>query len=219
MEIILYNILNMIFDEFKLHGIELNEHQVREFEYFLDLFVEFNEHTNLSAIREPADIVSKHFIDSVMLSKFVELKGRLLDIGTGGGFPAIPLKILRRDLTTVMMDSIGKKTKACEYFIDKLHLSKSTTINARAEDPVAMRKFANHFDVVASRATAYLPVILEWSVPYLKHNGVIYLYKTPSTEEYEDGQKVLNRLKLVQGETFGYELAGQTRQILTYSKK
>ena len=88
------------------------------FEKFLALFQEYNAHTNLSAIRDEVGIVEKHFIDSVMLANFIEFHGKVLDIGSGGGFPGIPLKIGNPDVDFTLMDSVGKKVKAMNYFIE-----------------------------------------------------------------------------------------------------
>lgn len=95
--------------------------QEQKFERFLELFVEYNSHTNLSAIREKEDIIVKHFVDSALLLEFMSLSGcTVLDIGTGGGFPGIPLAILSPDTFFTLMDSVGKKTKACIHFRDAL---------------------------------------------------------------------------------------------------
>lgn len=106
------------FSLFSQYNIELEPAEEAVFRKFLDLFMEYNSHTNLSAIRTPEGIIEKHFIDSLMLGNFVELSGKVLDIGSGGGFPGIPLKILFPEVDFTLMDSVGKKVRAMNYFIE-----------------------------------------------------------------------------------------------------
>lgn len=106
------------FSIFKNYNMELEPAEEAIFRRFLELFMEYNSHTNLSAIRTPKAIIEKHFIDSLELGRFVELSGRVLDIGSGGGFPGIPLKILFPDVDFTLMDSVGKKVRAMNHFIE-----------------------------------------------------------------------------------------------------
>lgn len=110
----------------------------------------------------------KHFVDSAELLKFVKLRGKILDIGTGGGFPGIPLKIFTPELDVTLLDSVGKKIRACESFIRDLELEGIRAINGRAEDVIKQEGYRKGFDFVVSRATAYLPSILLWAEPFLK---------------------------------------------------
>ncbi len=110
-----------IMNEFFLaHKIHLTDSQGDIFERFLGVFMEYNAHTNLSAIRDKDGIILKHFIDSAVLLNYVPISGRLLDIGTGGGFPGIPLKILQENLEVTLLDSVGEKINACNFFIQTL---------------------------------------------------------------------------------------------------
>lgn len=106
------------FSLFREYNIELEPSEEAIFQKFLDLFIEYNTHTNLSAIRTPEGIIEKHFIDSLFLGNFVKLSGKVLDIGSGGGFPGIPLKILFREVDFTLMDSVGKKARAMTQFIE-----------------------------------------------------------------------------------------------------
>lgn len=103
---------------FSEYNIELEPSEEAIFRKFLELFMEYNAHTNLSAIRTPEGVIEKHFIDSLMLGNFVELSGKVLDIGSGGGFPGIPLKILFPSVDFTLMDSVGKKVRAMNHFIE-----------------------------------------------------------------------------------------------------
>jgi 16S rRNA (guanine527-N7)-methyltransferase len=106
------------FSLFSAYNIELEASEEIIFRKFLNLFIDYNSHTNLSAIRTPEGIIEKHFIDSLMLGNFVELHGKVLDIGSGGGFPGIPLKILFPETDFTLMDSVGKKVRAMSHFIE-----------------------------------------------------------------------------------------------------
>ena len=141
-----------------------------------------------------------------------------MDIGTGGGFPGIPLKILAPDLDVTLLDSVGKKTKACEHFIRALGLSGIRAIHGRAEEIAKQNGYRKQFDVVVSRATAYLPSILSWAEPFLKERGMLVLYKSPSPEEMADGAPTLRKLRLHLARTHEYVLADQTRKLLIYER-
>lgn len=202
-----------------LQGFNLDEQTLQNLEAFVHLFQDYNKHTNLSAIRKTDEIWQKHIIDSLMPLKFEKLNGTLLDIGTGGGLPAIPLAIALEDLNVRAIDSVGKKIKACNYFISELGLKNVITRQARAEDLAAESKEYHHYDIVVARATAYLPKILDWAEVYMKPDGKIILYKTPSKQELSDGEPVLRRLKLILSREHVYELASQERRLLVYRKK
>jgi 16S rRNA (guanine527-N7)-methyltransferase len=102
------------------HNLKLAPSQIEQFGKFLGLFMEYNSHTNLSAIRDEQGIIEKHFIDSLILTKFEDLSGKLLDIGSGGGFPGIPLKIFQPELDVTLLDSVGKKVNAMNHFVTEL---------------------------------------------------------------------------------------------------
>lgn len=206
----------MVSERFSQYGLELEDNEVRQFERFLELFLEYNAHTNLSAIRDPEGVIEKHFVDSAMLLAQLTPHGRVLDIGTGGGFPGIPLKILLPETEFVLLDSVGKKTKATNHFIQELGLTGITSIQDRAENLAKNPDYREKFDFVVSRATAYLPTILEWAKPFLKPDGTIILYKLPSREERNDGSKACKKFSLRFSEELSYELAGQERVFLLY---
>lgn len=157
----------MVSEIFSQFGVEASPEQAALFERYADLFLEYNAHTNLSAIRDREGVVSKHFADSAVLLNFEDVSGKVLDIGTGGGFPGIPLKIMRPNLEVALMDSVSKKTKACDHFVAYLGLDDVWTVWARAEEAAKRPDMRNQFDWVVSRATAYMPQILEWAAPFV----------------------------------------------------
>ena len=127
---------------FSSHGFELSDSELAQFQRFLALFIEYNAHTNLSAIRDESGIIEKHFIDSLygvsIASEIVEhtttTPVRLLDIGSGGGFPGIPLKLVMPELDITLLDSVGKKVKAMNHFVENLGLTDIRAIQDRAEN-------------------------------------------------------------------------------------
>ena len=205
--------------QFSSHGFELSDSELAQFEQFLSLFMEYNAHTNLSAIRDREGIIEKHFIDSLygvsIISEIMETSQnpapRLLDIGSGGGFPGIPLKSAIPELDITLLDSVGKKVKAMSHFIENIGLTDIQAIQDRAESLAKNPDHKGKYDIVVSRATAYITDILFWSAPFLTKNGRIILYKMPGEDERRDiGQACQKyRLKLI-GE-LEYELAGKAR--------
>ena len=183
------------------------------FERFLELFIAKNKVVNLSAIRDAEFVYEKHFIDSIVLDTFLPLYGRVLDLGSGGGFPGIPLKITNPHCEMILLDSIGKKVRAMQEFVETLGLQGIMAIQARAEDLGHEEMYHGEFDFVVSRATAYLPQLIEWSLPFLRKKGIMLLYKLPSEEEIADGERVARHFgrKI---ERMPYVLAGQERVIL-----
>ncbi len=206
------------FSLFKDYNIELETSEEAIFRKFLDLFMEYNGHTNLSAIRTPEGIVEKHFIDSLMLGNFVELSWKVLDIGSGGGFPGIPLKILFPEVDFTLMDSVGKKVRAMSHFIDSLWLTGIRAVQARAEEVAKLPEYKKQFDFVVSRATAYLPQILEWAEPFLAPGGQIILYKLASPDELAEGKQILRKLGLQLVGVEDYKIGEQERVFLVFER-
>lgn len=201
------------------HNLKLTPSQIEQFGKFLQLFIEYNSHTNLSAIRDEQGIIEKHFIDSLMISKFENISGRLLDIGAGWGFPGIPLKILLPELNVILLDSVGKKVNAMNHFVQGLELQNIEAIKERAEVLASDQRFAHQFDFVTSRATAYMPQILEWAKPFLKPTGKIILYKLDNQEELKEGMNAMRKLNLKLQAIHKYELAGQERIFVVVWRK
>ena len=204
---------------FLQHNFDLSDEELEQFQKFLLLFMEYNSHTNLSAIRDEEGITEKHFVDSLYGAAAVELHGRVLDIGSGWGFPGIPLKIIAPDLQVTLLDSVWKKVKAMSHFIESLRLTGITAIQERAEVLAKNPEHKAQYDFVVSRATAYMTEILTWAEPFLTKSGKIILYKMPSEDEKKDILKVTKRLNLVLEGEMEYELAGKERIIYVFSRK
>ncbi|MBP9779564.1 16S rRNA (guanine(527)-N(7))-methyltransferase RsmG [Candidatus Gracilibacteria bacterium] len=211
---------------FLTHGFELKETEIQQFEKFLSLFMEYNAHTNLSAIRDEEGIMLKHFIDSLYGVEAINSIQpsnhqaiRLLDIGSGGGFPGIPLKIVLPELQITLLDSVGKKVKAMSHFIRELGLVGIESIQERAEMLAKNSLYTEQYDFVVSRATAYITDILTWSIPFLAPGGRIVLYKMPSDEEEKDREKITKKLGLILEGELSYELVEKSRILLIFRKK
>lgn len=171
-----------------------------KFNQLLKLLLKWNKTYNLTAITQPEEIRVKHFEDSLVPLPFLPAKGRILDIGTGAGFPGIPIKIERPQLDVILLDSQRKKISFCEAAIRELALEKISACRGRAEDPKIISALGK-FDVVISRATFSLNDFLETALPYCKDGGVAIAMKMANwKEEYQPSPHW--KLK----ETFDYEL-------------
>lgn len=175
-------------------GQELSDQQVIQLCEFGNLLLEWNQRLNLTRIIDPHEVIMKHFIDSMVLGKFIS--GVLFaDIGTGAGFPGIPLKILRPDLDIVLVDSLKKRLNFLDIVIKSLNLKGINTFHARAEDFGRNINYRAHFDIVGSRAVARLPVLLEYALPVLKLNGLFLASKGAQVDnELAESQKALKLL-------------------------
>lgn len=168
--------------------IELSKQQINRFDKYISLLKEWNEKINLTAITEEREIVEKHFIDSLtcLLIPVFWLHNRVLDIGTGAGFPGIPIKILRPDLELYLIETIGKKAQFLEALIRELKLEGVTILKDRAEDLAHQPEYRETFDVVISRALAKMPVACELCLPFVKSNRAYLAMLGQDAEEQVD---------------------------------
>lgn len=200
------------------YHIELSGEEHKKFEKFLEIFMETNSQINLSAIRDADGIVEKHFIDSLMLAALYEVEWEVADMGTGGWFPGIPLAIVHPEAQFTLIDSVWKKLKCIDNFVDTLELSNVDTLNGRAEEIGQDTEHREQYDLVVSRATAYFPTLLEYVVPLLKVGWVFAAYKLADKEELKTTKKALARLGAKLMKVKNYRLADQERTIVFIEK-
>lgn len=162
-------------------GIEISQKQAEQFYKYMELLLEWNEKMNLTAITDPEEVILKHFIDSLTIIPYLKEADTVLDIGTGAGFPGIPLKILEENKKFTLLDSLNKRIIFLQTVITELELKNIQAIHARAEEFVSKEREA--YDIVTSRAVARLNVLLEYMLPFVKVGGRCICMKSFEIEE------------------------------------
>ncbi|HEY9166823.1 MAG TPA: 16S rRNA (guanine(527)-N(7))-methyltransferase RsmG [Candidatus Kryptonia bacterium] len=152
------------------NGLSINRHQADQFEKYRDLLLSWNANLNLISRKDELNFYSNHILNSISFLFLTRLKSdaRLVDLGTGGGLPGIPLKIIYPDMEILLIDSISKKTAAVSDIVGKMGLSSVKVVNARAEEVARAREFQGHFDYVVSRAAGKLDQVIKWSRGFLR---------------------------------------------------
>lgn len=177
--------------------IKFTEEQLNQFYKYMNLLLEWNEKINLTAITDPNEVILKHFIDSLTINKYIKENSTLADVGTGAGFPGIPLKILRPDLKITLVDSLNKRINFLNEVINKLNLVNIETVHSRIEDFGKNKKYRESFDFVTARAVANLAVLSEYLLPIAKVGGQCVCMKGSSVEEELSNGK--NAIKVLGG--------------------
>ena len=174
-----------IIERFNKFGFEISDLQADKFNRYYEMLVEWNAKMNLTAITDFKDVVDKHFIDSLCIKRVLDdnLDFSLIDVGTGGGFPGIPIKILFSDTRVTLLDSLQKRINFLDAVIDELELSDIYTIHGRAEDFGRDPEYREKYDICVSRAVANLSTLSEFCLPFVKVNGSFISYKSEKTEE------------------------------------
>lgn len=176
-------------------NIELNDEKIKKFYSYMNLLLEWNEKINLTAITEPDAIILKHFVDSLTIEKFINKNAKIIDIGTGAGFPGIPVSIYRTDIEMILMDSLNKRIKFLDDVIYKNELNNVKTIHARAEELAKDVTYREKLDIATSRAVAPLNILLEYMLPFVKLGGYCICMKGSNIdEEITTSKKALNIL-------------------------
>lgn len=209
----------MIKEIFMENGIMITEEQEEMLQLYYEILVEWNEKMNLTAITEYKDVILKHFLDSALILKSEYFINRehasVLDIGTGAGFPGIVLAILCPQHTFTLVDSLMKRIEFLHIIKEELQLDHVSLHHGRAEDLGHQIEFRNQFDFVVSRAVAELPVLLEYSIPFVKEQGYFVSYKGKRCrEEVEISHRALEKLSAEIVEVEEYSLAKECRFLI-----
>lgn len=178
-------------------NLNIDEEKIKKFEVFSTLLKEENEKMNLTAITDDKGISCKHFLDSILPLSVIDIKenAKILDIGTGAGFPGIPLKIMREDFNITLLDSLNKRIMFLKKVRESLNLSDCELIHDRAEILGKNKDYRERFDFVFSRAVASLKVLSEYSLPFLKVGGAFYALKAENIdEEIEDAKPLIGNI-------------------------
>lgn len=181
------------------YGISLSETQLQQFDRYQELLVEWNQKMNLTALTEPKDVAIKHMIDSVSVydEKWFSEGMSVIDVGTGAGFPGLPLKILCPSLKVTLLDSLNKRVKFLETVVSELGLSDIVCVHARAEEAARQKQYREKFDAVVSRAVARLPILAEYDLPFVRVGGFFAAMKGAKYEE--EAQEAKKAVKLLGG--------------------
>ena len=179
-------------------GINLSEIQLKQFYSYMNLLIEWNKKINLTAITEPDEIILKHFVDSLTISKYISDGTKVVDVGTGAGFPGIPLKIVRQDVDITLLDSLQKRINFLDEVINELNLEKITTVHSRVEDFGKNKKYREEFDIATSRAVANLATLSEYLLPLVKVGGKVISMKGSLIQEELENSK--NAIKILGGQ-------------------
>ncbi|MBE5744972.1 MAG: 16S rRNA (guanine(527)-N(7))-methyltransferase RsmG [Clostridiales bacterium] len=201
------NYENLISGEFK-----------EKFDYFRALLLEYNEKYNLTTILEEKDMLYKHFLDSALGESFFIKNGKVAEIGSGAGFPSIPLKILRPDISFDLFESVGKKCDFLRVVVDKLQLSNVHIYNIRAEDAAKDKQYRERYDHVTARAVARMNTLSEYCLPFVKVGGTFIAYKSGDISEIteaESAYKVLGgKLKECDSYALPYDYGERTLAVV-----
>lgn len=208
-------------ERFETAGLEITPEQSEKLQILMDFMLEYNKNVNLTRITEPEEVIEKHYIDSILpLKLFSVPRGTsIVDIGTGAGFPSLPMKIYRPDLKFTLIDSLGKRITYLNLACEKLGIS-CETLHARSEEAARNKKYREAFDFATARAVAALNVLCEWCLPYVKKEGYFLALKGAEGEnEVENAKNAIEKLGGSLENAIKYQLPGGDKRCLVVIKK
>lgn len=189
------NFKKMLYENALKINVQLTDSQLDLFWKYKELVIEWNEKINLTAITNDSDFAVKHFIDSITIDKYIsDNSKKIIDIGTGAGFPGVPLKILRPNNEVVLFDSLNKRLKVLDDIIEKLDLRNIVTLHGRAEETFKNKEYREKFDIATSRAVASLNILAELMLPAVKVGGICICMKGNNAEEEIKGAEKAIRI-------------------------
>lgn len=201
-------------------NIALTDDHIAAFERYAELLLEWNEKINLTAITSLKEIALKHFVDSLIGEKHFPQGATVCDVGTGAGFPGVPLQIYRPDLHVTLMDALNKRLVFLEEVIHNVCITFPQCVHNRAEEAGQNPAFRERFDVVTARAVARMATLLEYTLPLVKVGGKLVLYKGHCDEELEEAKFAIKELggKYLQKETYFLTENSDLRTIVVIEK-
>ena len=203
-----------LFNDFK---IELTDKHAELFDKYYRILIEYNQRFNITAITEKEEVYKKHFIDSVLgVDKFCGKT--LIDVGSGGGFPAIPIKIMKEDIHLTLLEATGKKCEFLRAVVKELELKNVTVLNGRAEDFAKDEKYREQFDMCSARAVARLNTLVEYCMPFVKVNGEFISFKGDAIEEVKEAERAIKILGGEIKEVKEYTLEDAKRALVVVKK-
>lgn len=186
---------NKLKENAEIIGVTIDDAMLEQLYNYKKLVVEWNEKINLTAITEDLEFVVKHFVDSLTINKYIEPEKTIIDIGTGAGFPGIPIKILNKDNKVVLFDSLNKRLNVLDDIIQKIGLDNIETLHGRAEETFKNKNYREKYDIATSRAVAALNVLVELMLPAVKVGGVCICMKGNNADsEIEEAKKAIKEL-------------------------
>lgn len=203
---------------FTKYELGLTEEMYRKFDIYAEFLVEYNKNVNLTAITDPVEILYKHFIDSVLMLKYAEIKpdSSVIDVGTGAGFPSVPAKIYDDSLKITLLDSLNKRISFLQQLCEKLQID-AEFVHGRAEDIAKLPEYREKFDISCARAVANMSLLSEFCLPFVGVGGRFIALKGPN----EDISSGLNAVKILGGDVSretNYDVEGDSRKIVIVNK-
>ncbi|MCQ2490491.1 MAG: 16S rRNA (guanine(527)-N(7))-methyltransferase RsmG [Ruminococcus sp.] len=205
--------------EFEKNGIgNFNREIYDKMNIYAEFLVGYNRNVNLTAITEPHDILIKHFVDSAAVLNFVDIpeNSSLIDVGTGAGFPSVPIKLFRNDIKLTLLDSLDKRITFLKLLCEKLGIE-AEFIHGRAEDIADLPEYREKFDFSCARAVANLAVLSEYCLPFVKVGGKFFSLKGPN-EQIESAENAINVLGGCCDQVNDYSIDGDQRRIVQVNK-
>ena len=192
---------NEFYKKLKSYGekinIEISEEESNKLYMYMNLMLEWNKKINLTSITDEEDIIIKHFVDSLSINKYLSKNKNVMDVGTGAGFPGIPLKIFNEDIEFILVDSLNKRINFLEEVKQALNINKLELVHSRIEDLAKDIKYREKIDIVVSRAVANLSVLSEYMLPFVKIGGFCICMKGPNIDDELENSK--NAIKILGG--------------------
>jgi 16S rRNA (guanine527-N7)-methyltransferase len=200
--------MKQLYNAFEQLNIPVSRETVLKFEKYMKMVLEWNEKVNLTAITEESDFIEKHFIDSILCANFDELKNAntVIDVGTGAGFPGVPLALVFPVKHFLLIDSVGKKIKIVSEIVETLGISNVKLLHSRAEDLAHKEEYREKFDICVSRAVANLAVLTEYCLPFVNIGGTFISYKGP--DAFKELKEAESAIKILGGQTGSIKKVG-----------